>query len=86
MTRVMIKKHIDKKNGLSYQSFTNHGNIELPNVTYDWTTDSMKCSARQIGEMLSSLVTLKENLQLQLTPPDLIDVTLSVKCKSLRMT
>ena len=55
-------------------------------MNYDWTTDLMKYTARQIGEMLSSIVTLKENFQLQLTPPDLIDVTLSVKWKSLHLT
>ena len=49
-------------------------NIELPSANYDWTTDSMKYTAQQIGEMPSLIVTLKEKFQLQLTPPDLIDV------------
>lgn len=50
-------------------------NIELPSANYDWTTDSMKYTAQQIGEMPYWIVTLKENFQLQLTPPNLIDVS-----------
>lgn len=49
-------------------------NTQLPSANNDWTTDSMKYTAQQIGEMPSWIVTLKENFQLQLTRPDLIDV------------
>ena len=37
----------------------------------------MKYTAQQIGEMPTWIVTLKENFQLQMTPPDLIDVNSS---------
>ena len=49
-------------------------NINLPNANYDWTTDSMKYTPQQIGKMPAWIVTLKEKFQLQMTPPDLIDV------------
>ena len=49
-------------------------NNELPNSNYDWTIDSMKYTAQQIGEMPSWIVTLKENFHLSLTPTDVINV------------
>ena len=49
-------------------------NNELPNSNYDWTIDSMKYTAQQIGEMPSWIVTLKENFQPSLTPTDVINV------------
>ena len=52
-------------------------NVNLPNANYDWTTDSMKYTAQQIGEMPTWIVTLKENFQMSI---------LSVICKSLHMT
>lgn len=49
-------------------------NIKLPNANYNRTTDSMKYTTQQIGEMPSWIVTLEEHFQLQMTPPHLIDV------------